>query len=616
MQDIQDFANGDYVSGDGDIDRGENVESMAEEMFGKFDGLQALRLSVCLLGPQIITIVRNAQLTGLLAVLGTHLGRIAGSGLHDIVKLRLRVLDRVRILGFPGLVQFLSRRQGVVFIFVIQLGLLLVRQALHAERIIETVGALTEHLLSHAHYLRAQKADAEAQGLKPIEGADIPDEPEKELTSDGQMAYEAARDGDAETLRSAAGIYDANGLTEEQREELNDMIADGATEGQIADRVEEMAEENFGENHAAVVDKMNEAAGRSGGALYGSSDNSGVDTIHDSLVIVAQIGAGILVHLRRDIRRALAGIPSKDLSAGNQAIFEAARDGNTAALQQAAHSVNAHGLTADQSSAVQSMISTGASEAEVAAAIDNFAQDNFGNDYKQVVDSINDAAGRDGTVTYSAPTGGGEDGMQPRSMEVGSGFVNGQAAYSVDDLSTDGPGHMVTVSDENGQSVYQDTTPGAGGEQVVTSDFGQFDGQTYGSIRNEVDAVANASGGMLQRGSGAGDFGKTTVSEAASEIASRQSQAVSGGRASAKVGSSVMGAGTGDLNAFNAASREAVKTTGLEAGDVAGIAGGVDSHGMATTTLPAAPPIPAFPPLSGDIPGAAISTPRFWAIAA
>lgn len=736
MQDIQDFANGDYVSGDGDIDRGENVESMAEEMFGK--GANGLNDPF---GMQSLTDEQQAELD---------------DKYKDDALAAAQKLDEARKSEDPDAIKDAQSE----FDDIMQ------ARASDAAKMRAENGEKARELgvPDYGDYLRAQKADAEAQGLKPIEGADIPDEPEKELTSDGQMAYEAARDGDAETLRSAAGIYDANGLTEEQREELNDMIADGATEGQIADRVEEMAEENFGENHAAVVDKMNEAAGRSGGALYGSSDNSdgkartvavasghaedgsraygvrdnnsdeGVKTfntgadgeltqqfaddlpedpgqrlsrenqaVYDAAVandqdalasaaqdldengltaaqashidqmvdsgksasdIAAQVdeyasanlgdnhkavmdrvnaaagrggsatyGSGMdagdrSVTIRAkngdmegqgsdwgitdsasavageqagestfqtdgrgnaiELPSAISDVPSKDLSAGNQAIFEAARDGNTAALQQAAHSVNAHGLTADQSSAVQSMISTGASEAEVAAAIDNFAQDNFGNDYKQVVDSINDAAGRDGTVTYSAPTGGGEDGMQPRSMEVGSGFVNGQAAYSVDDLSTDGPGHMVTVSDENGQSVYQDTTPGAGGEQVVTSDFGQFDGQTYGSIRNEVDAVANASGGMLQRGSGAGDFGKTTVSEAASEIASRQSQAVSGGRASAKVGSSVMGAGTGDLNAFNAASREAVKTTGLEAGDVAGIAGGVDSHGMATTTLPAA----------------------------
>lgn len=736
MQDIKDYADGTYVSGDGDIDRGENVENKAEEMFGK--GANGLDDPF---GMQSLTDEQQQELD---------------DKYKDSAMAAADKLDKAREAGDQaGIDEAQSELNGI----------LQARAADAAEMRAENGEKARElGVPDYGEHLRAQKAEAEANGLKPVEGADIPDEPEKELTSDAQMAYDAARDGDAETLRSAAGIYDANGLTEEQQQELNDMIADGATEGQVAERVEQMAEENFGENHAAVVDKMNEAAGRSGGALYGSSDNSegkartmavasghaedgsraygvrdnssdeGVKTfttnaeggldqqfaselpedpgqrlsaenqeIYDAAVsgdqaaleeaaqtldenglteaqaariddmvdsgasaadIAAQVddyangnlganhkavmervnaaagrdntaayGKGMDPDDRSVSVRAKAGsmagqgsdwgvtdsaaaaagempsestfqadgkggvaelptgisdVPSKDLMAGNQAIFEAARDGDTAALRQAADTVNAHGLTAEQEQAVNSMISTGASEAEVAAAIDNFAQDNFGNDYKQVVDSVNAAAGRDGTVTYGAATGGGEDGMQPRSLEVGSGYANGQAAYSVDDLGTEEGAHLIQASDEDGQSVYKDTMPTAGGEQIVTSDFGAMDGQTYGSIRNEVDAVANASGGMLQRGSGSGDFGRTTVSEAASEIASRQSRAASGGRASAKVGSGIIGAGQADIGAFNAASKEAVKATGLEPGQAAGISGGVDGHGGAVNTLPTA----------------------------
>lgn len=751
MQDIQDYANGTYTGADGDIDRGQSAEDWAREKFG--DGADSLDGSF---GMQSLTDEQQQELD---------------DKYKDSAMAAADRLDRARESG----------DQAEIDAAQSELNGILQARAEDAAAMRAENGEKARELgvPDYGEHLRAQKAEAEAQGLKPIEGADIPDEPEKELTSDAQMAYDAARDGDAETLRSASGIYDANGLTEEQRQEINDMVADGATEGQIAERVEEMAEENFGENHASVVDKMNEAAGRSGGALYGTSDNSdgkartvavasghaedgsraygvrdnssdeGVKTfttsseggleqqfasdlpedpgqrlsaenqeVYDAAVsgdqaaleeaaqtldengltaaqashiddmvesgastaaIAAQVddyangnlGANHKAVMERvnaaagrdntaeygrgmdqgdrsvsvrakagsmagqgsdwgvtdsaaaadgglpvestfqadgrggaaEIPAGISDVPSKGLSAGNQAIFEAARDGDTAALQQAANTVNAHGLTAAQEQAVNSMISTGASEAEVAAAIDNFAQDNFGDDYKQVVGAVNAAAGRDGTVTYGAPTGGGEDGMQPRSLEVGSGYANGQAAYSVDDLGTEEGAHMVQVSDENGQSVYKDTMPTAGGEQIVTSDFGSIDGQTYGSIRNEVDAVANASGGMIQRGSGAGGFGKTTVSEAASEIASRQSQAASGGMASAKVGSAVIGAGQGDINAFNEASREAVRATGLEQGQVAGISGGVDGHGMAVNTLPTAEEAGRSGPVQTDLRG-------------
>lgn len=751
MQDIQDYANGTYTGADGDIDRGENSEDWARSKFG--DGADSLDGTF---GMQSLTDEQQQELD---------------DKYKDSAMAAADKLDKAREAGDQaGIDEAQSELNGI----------LQARAADAAEMRAENGEKARElGVPDYGEHLRAQKAEAEANGLKPIEGADIPDEPEKELTSDAQMAYDAARDGDAETLRSAAGIYDANGLTEEQQQELNDMIADGATEGQVAERVEQMAEENFGENHAAVVDKMNEAAGRSGGALYGSSDNSegkartmavasghaedgsraygvrdnssdeGVKTfttsseggleqqfasdlpedpgqrlsaenqeVYDAAVsgdqaaleeaaqtldengltvaqashiddmvesgastaaIAAQVddyansnlGANHKAVMERvnaaagrdntaeygrgmdqgdrsvsvrakagsmagqgsdwgvtdsaasadgglpvestfqadgrggaaEIPAGISDVPSKGLSAGNQAIFEAARDGDAAALQQAANTVNAHGLTAAQEQAVNSMISTGASEAEVAAAIDNFAQDNFGDDYKQVVGAVNAAAGRDGTVTYGASTGGGEDGMQPRSLEVGSGYANGQAAYSVDDLGTEEGAHMVQVSDENGQSVYNDTMSTAGGERIVTSDFGSIDGQTYGSIRNEVDAVANASGGMLQRGSGAGGFGKTTVSEAASEIASRQSQVASGGSASAKVGSAVIDAGQGDINAFNEASREAVRATGLEQGQVAGISGGVDGHGMAVNTLPTAEEAGRSGPVQTDLRG-------------
>lgn len=129
----------------------------------------------------------------------------------------------------------------------------------------------------YGDYLRAQDAEAEAAGLQPIEGADIPDEPSKTLDRDAHMAYDAARDGDDQTLRTAAQKFDGNGLTAAQREKVNKMIADGADETEIAAAIDNMKQDNFGDDADAVVDKINEAAGRDGTETYGSSDNSNGD---------------------------------------------------------------------------------------------------------------------------------------------------------------------------------------------------------------------------------------------------------------------------------------------------------------------------------------------------
>lgn len=129
----------------------------------------------------------------------------------------------------------------------------------------------------YGDYLRAQDAEAEAAGLQPIEGADIPDEPSKTLDRDAHMAYDAARDGDDQTLRTAAQKFDGNGLTAAQREKINQMIANGADETEIAAAIDNMKQDNFGDDADAVVDKINEAAGRDGTETYGSSDNSNGD---------------------------------------------------------------------------------------------------------------------------------------------------------------------------------------------------------------------------------------------------------------------------------------------------------------------------------------------------
>ena len=108
-----------------------------------------------------------------------------------------------------------------------------------------------------------------------IDPANIPDDPSRTLDADGQSTYTAAKEGDGETLRTMGQKYDANGMKPSQVEELNQMVADGADETEIAAAVDNFQQENFGDQASEVIAKMNEASGRSGQSVtYGSTDTT------------------------------------------------------------------------------------------------------------------------------------------------------------------------------------------------------------------------------------------------------------------------------------------------------------------------------------------------------
>lgn len=98
----------------------------------------------------------------------------------------------------------------------------------------------------------------------------------------------------------AAEIYDANGLTAEQEQEIDDMV-DGVstnpetgkpyTDTEIAARMDQMAQENFGsENYREAIAAINDHAGRTGGTVtYGSG--SGGKTVSVSSGVNASTGA-------------------------------------------------------------------------------------------------------------------------------------------------------------------------------------------------------------------------------------------------------------------------------------------------------------------------------------
>lgn len=406
----------------------------------------------------------------------------------------------------------------------------------------------------YGDHLRAQKDGA---GNPAIEGADISHVPQKggedaELDSNAQMAYDAARDGDAETLRTAADMYDENGLDAGQAANVDQAVLDGKSEEEIAEMVDGYAQENFGDDHAAVTAKMNEAAGRGNTATYGDSNPTsdqaprtmsvqgmhgedgaqryGVTDNNTGDRHLMEVGAGGAKEVQGGF---LPETPNTELTPENAAAYNAVASGDTAAMAKAAEGYSVLGTDAQQTEVLNRMAANGASATEIAAAADNFAQDNFGDNYAQVVSGMNAAAGREGEALKLA--GVGSDGKVHASSIGTSVGKDGTVSYSVQDLgdgTKNGPTTTVGVSDAGGQSTY---TASRGGESIVTTDFGSGGGaagSTYGELREGMQTVANASGGMISVGSGAGGRGQMTVSEATAAMAG----SMSGNGAGVRVG--------------------------------------------------------------------------------
>lgn len=406
----------------------------------------------------------------------------------------------------------------------------------------------------YGDHLRAQKDGA---GNPAIEGADISHVPQKggedaELDSNAQMAYDAARDGDAETLRTAADMYDENGLDAGQAANVDQAVLDGKSEEEIAEMVDGYAQENFGDDHDAVTAKMNEAAGRGNTATYGDSNPTsdqaprtmsvqgmhgedgaqryGVTDNNTGDRHLMEVGAGGAKEVQGGF---LPETPNTELTPENAAAYNAVASGDTAAIAKAAEGYSVLGTDAQQTEVLNRMAANGASATEIAAAADNFAQDNFGDNYAQVVSGMNAAAGREGESLKLA--GVGSDGKVHASSIGTSVGKDGTVSYSVQDLgdgTKNGPTTTVGVSDAGGQSTY---TASRGGESIVTTDFGSGGGaagSTYGELREGMQTVANASGGMISVGSGAGGRGQMTVSEATAAMAG----SMSGNGAGVRVG--------------------------------------------------------------------------------
>ena len=72
--------------------------------------------------------------------------------------------------------------------------------------------------------------------------------------------YDAAVANDQDALASAAQDLDENGLTAAQASHIDQMVDSGKSASDIAAQVDEYASANLGDNHKAVMDRVNASA--------------------------------------------------------------------------------------------------------------------------------------------------------------------------------------------------------------------------------------------------------------------------------------------------------------------------------------------------------------------
>lgn len=224
--------------------------------------------------------------------------------------------------------------------------------------------------------------------------------------------------------------------------------------------------------------------------------------------------------------------PTPDyLSQDAQEAYNAAKEGGTegaATLRRQSEKYNAHGLTEEQAKEINEMVTNGATPEEVAAAVDNYAQANFGDDASKVIDKMNEAAGRSGsTVMY-----GSNDNSEgnARLMEVGKTATgaNGGYSYQVGDIGSGTGLDTIRVDDANGASTYTNMSAigrGEGQRSIQTLDMGGQAAQLMNDGAGAVGYAANynatadmiryAGGSIDKTSGGVGGSGKVSVSEMA-----------------------------------------------------------------------------------------------------
>ena len=325
------------------------------------------------------------------------------------------------------------------------------------------------------------------------------------INSQADVEKHQSKKAKSKTAEKLAEKYDANGLTAEQAEAVDEMVDNGATEQDVAEAVDGYAQQNFGEDYAETVDAINEGAGREEGATYGSGEDYGYGK--RKMSVSSKTG--------ENGQRGYTVAGNDDEALEFEGAGSGAAAGAGAGVTQVgsgtanAKTMNANGLYADQQAVIDQMVDEGATDVEVAAAIDGYAQSNLGSDYASKIEAMNAGANRSGSVTYGSG--------QRRIQMAGSSNASGEVQYEVTDTANGNVNASVVHTTEDagaGQVTY--TAVDAGGKttgSITTADASTiadmnqangysgavYDDFTYGS---KYQANNNVGATMIKKANG------------------------------------------------------------------------------------------------------------------
>jgi len=312
----------------------------------------------------------------------------------------------------------------------------------------------------------------------------------------------ASRALDGDKGLEGNSMYDAAGLTDEQEAEIGKKLEEGDFDGanELRQQYQE-ANENQRYADGEWRDELEDPGFKDGKFGDGSIDDMQKAAEYYQAKNAEVLGVDHATN---------SGVHGGEMAAEKSGKLGGEKYGYRAGKYSAAPSAyeplaekyDANGLTAEQAEAVSEMVENGASETEVAAAVDGYAQQNFGNSYATTVDSINQATGRTGAVTY-----GSMDNAEgnARTVSVASSVgANGLQSYTVNDATgTNGP-QQISVGESTtagGQGVTS-VVNAASGQAITTVDASRNQGtMTYGDAYNKaMDSVTVQAAGSIPGG--------------------------------------------------------------------------------------------------------------------
>lgn len=309
---------------------------------------------------------------------------------------------------------------------------------------------------------------------------------------------------------SSASMYDEAGLTDEQEAAIGEKIEAGDFDGanELRKQYQEQNEKgryNDGKWRDSLEkpDSIDSIEDMEKAAAYAQAENAEMLGDTDLVTNNGVHGGGMAAEQNGSLSGEKYNYRAKNYS------------GAPSAYEPLAEKYDANGLTAEQAEAVSDMVENGASETEVAAAVDGYAQQNFGNSYAETVDSINRATGRGGAVVY-----GNMDSAEgnARTMSVGSQISgNGLQSYTVQDATSANGPQQITVGESttaNGVGVTS-VVNAASGEAITTVDASRAQTQSYGDA---YTSAMNTGTVMMARVLPGGQTGAQATSNVASQM--------------------------------------------------------------------------------------------------